>query len=71
MKGKSKANYAKNFYFQYCFRKLDSKWMIEMDRFVVSLKGTEDEIIERQSKDSAATMKEQESFMKRFIILNN
>ena len=38
-----------------------------MDRFVVSLKGTEDEIIERQSKDSAATMKEQESFMKRFI----
>ena len=33
--------------------------MIEMDRFVHSLKGEEIEIIERTSIQSAATMKEQ------------
>ena len=31
--------------------------MIEMDRFVTTLQGVEDEVIERESVDSAATMR--------------
>ena len=33
--------------------------MIEMDRFVVTLKGKREEEIVRQSKDSASTMKQE------------
>ena len=33
--------------------------MIEMDRFVQTLSGVKDETIERESKESSATMKEQ------------
>ena len=32
--------------------------MIEMDRFVTTLQGEEDEVIERESVDSAATMRQ-------------
>ena len=32
--------------------------MIEMDRFVWTLQGEEDEVIERKSVDSAATMRQ-------------
>ena len=32
--------------------------MIEMDRFVWTLQGEEDEVIERESVDSAATMRQ-------------
>ena len=35
--------------------------MIEMDRFVHNLQGNESEVIERESVQSAATMKEQGS----------
>ena len=39
-------------------RKKDRRGMIEMDRFVTTLKGEEDEVIERKSVDSAATMRQ-------------
>ena len=32
--------------------------MIEMDRFVWSLQGVENEVLERESVDSAATMRQ-------------
>ena len=38
-------------------RKKDQRGMIEMDRFVTTLQGVEDEVIERESVDSAATMR--------------
>ena len=49
------------------FRKYDKKWMIEMDRFVYNLNGEVSEVIQRQSIHSAATMKERQSHLKRFI----
>ena len=39
-------------------RKKDRRGMIEMDRFVHTLKGDEEEVIERKSVDSAATMRQ-------------
>ena len=45
----------------FLFRNYDRKWMIEMDRFVHNLQGNESEVIERESTQSAATMKEQGS----------
>ena len=39
-------------------RKKDRRGMIEMDRFVTTLQGEEDEVIERKSVDSAATMRQ-------------
>ena len=41
--------------------------MLEMDRFVFSLSGDEKEVIERQSLDSAAAMKQQGLTLKRFM----
>ena len=39
-------------------RKKDRRGMIEMDRFVSTLQGVENEEIERKSADSAATMRQ-------------
>ena len=41
--------------------------MLEMDRFVFSLSGDDKEVIERQSLDSAAAMKQQGLTLKRFM----
>ena len=38
-----------------------------MDRFVVTLSGDENEVIERRSQDSAAAMKEQGLTLRRFM----
>ena len=45
----------------FLLRNYDKKWTIEMDRFVHNLQGNESEVIERESTQSAATMKEQGS----------
>ena len=45
----------------FLFRNYDRKWMIEMDRFVHNLQGSDSEVIERESVQSAATMKEEGS----------
>ena len=37
----------------------DQQTMVEMDRFVYDLRGSREEIIQRKSTESAATMKEQ------------
>ena len=41
--------------------------MIEMDRFVHNLQGNESEVIERESTQSAATMKDQGSSLIEYI----
>ena len=45
----------------FLFRNYDRKWMIEMDRFVHNLQESDSEVIERESVQSAATMKEEGS----------
>ena len=45
----------------FLLRNYDKKWMIEMDRFVHNLGGSDSEVIERESEQSAATMKDQGS----------
>ena len=55
----------KRFIFQvsnsFLLRNYDKKWTIEMDRFVHNLQGNESEVIERESTQSALTMKDQGS----------
>ena len=43
--------------FQPFFRSYPKEWMIELDRFVHSLSGNENETIERVSSESSATSK--------------
>ena len=47
-----------NFFLTRSERKKDRRGMIEMDRFVTTLQGDEEEVIERKSVDSAATMRQ-------------
>ena len=44
-------------HFQPFLRTYPKEWMIELDRFVHSLSGNENETIERASSDSSATSK--------------
>ena len=41
------------------FRNFDPTEMIEMDRFVVTLEGTREELVIRHSRQSSSTMKEE------------
>ena len=53
----------------FLFRNYDRKWMIEMDRFVHNLQGSDSEVIERESVQSAATMKEEGSSLTEYNYL--
>ena len=46
----------------------DPKYMLEMDQFVQQLSGKETETIERHSTESSATMKHQDTTLRRYIL---